>query len=132
MNIKLDPVESREKAMQRVERKQKEIATSKWTSLANGDFGQSHVNEGKRMLARQEQELKQLIDIANHRPVEPTVYVRAYNAYAEKETLKANGFRWDGGDKSWGRNVKVADLDALMAKIGASVPSTEMMLAGVR
>lgn len=129
MNIKLTPVESKEKALAAVARKQEEIKTSKWHSLANGDFGQSSVGEGKLMLSRLEMELKQLIDSANHQPAEPTVFVMAYNSYNERAILKANGFRWDG--ECWGRNVRVADLDNLLAKIGATVDDTQKLLAGL-
>lgn len=129
MNISLTPVESKEKALEAVARKQEEIKTSKWHSMANGQFGQSRVGEGKLMLARLENELKQLIDSANHKPAEPTIFVSAYNSFAEKEILKANGFRWDG--KCWSRSVKVADLEALMTKIGATIDENEKLLAGL-
>lgn len=129
MKIRLTPTESRDKAMAQVTQKQAELATSKWHKLANGDFGQSMVGEGKMMLTRLENEIKQLIDIANHKPAEPTVFVAAYDAYAEKEILKANGFRWDG--KCWGRNVKVANLDDVLVKIGATISEHERLLAGM-
>lgn len=131
MNIELQPVQSREKAMRRVAEKQAELKTSKWHKLVNGDFGQSRVNEGKMMLLQLEQQIKQLEDIANHTPEEPTIFVQAFNAYNERETLKSNGFRWDGADKSWGRTVKVADFDALMIKIGAVVDDAERWANGL-
>lgn len=131
MKIELTTVESKEKALEAVARKQEEIKTSKWHSMANGQFGQSRIGEGKLMLARLENELKQLIDIANHKPAEPTIFVSAYNSFAEKEILKANGFRWDGIEKCWSRSVKVADLEALMAKIGATIDENEKLLAGL-
>lgn len=131
MKIKLTPVESKEKALEAIERKREQIKKSKWHSMANGEFGQSRVGEGKLMLARLENELKQLIDSANHKPAEPTVFVSAFSAYEEKEILKENGFRWNAIEKCWGRNVKVADLDELMIRIGATIDENEKLLAGL-
>jgi hypothetical protein len=61
----------------------------------------------------------------------PVQSVAAYNCYDERETLKANGFRWDSGERAWGRSVKVTELDQLLVLIGATVDETERRLAGI-
>jgi hypothetical protein len=131
MNITLNPVQSRAKAQAAVTKAQDALKSSKWHALANGDFGQSRVGEGKLMLAREENHIKQLQDIANHASSDPTVEILAYNAYAEKDTLKANGFRWNGADKCWYKAVKVVNLDATLTAIGAAVDDAEKILAGL-
>jgi len=131
MKIELNPVESKAKAQKAVVAAQEALKASKWHSLANGDFGQQRIGEGKLMLAREENRIKQLQDSANHAPAEPTINVMAYNAFSEKDTLKANGFRWNGVDKCWNKSVKVANLDATLSAIGATVDGTEKLLAGL-
>lgn len=119
MKITTSLIKSKAEAQQEVSKAMAAIETSKWHKMANGEYGKSRVNEGKMMLAREELRIKQLQDIANHAPAEPMVEVSAYNAYDQKDTLKANGFRWDGVDKCWTRGVKATDVDTLLAKIGA-------------
>ena len=131
MNIKLNPVQSKAKAQATVDTAKESIKTSKWWALANGEFGQQRIGEGKLMLAREENHIKQLQDSANHAPAEPTVEVMAYNAFSEKDTLKSNGFRWNGIDKCWSKIVKVVNLDSTLSAIGATVDETEKLLAGL-
>lgn len=131
MNITLTPVISKEKAQAAVAQAQEAIKASKWHKLANGEFGQSRVNEGKNMLAREERHIKQLQDIANNAPAVPTITIQAHNAYNERETLKANGFRWEGTEKIWYKVVRVSDLDSTLANIGATVTDSEKLLAGL-
>jgi len=119
MKITTSPIRSMAEEQQAVNEAKVAIESSKWHKMASGEYGQSRVNEGKMMLSREEQRIRQLQDIANHAPAEPMVQVEAYDSYAQKDTLKANGFRWDGIDKCWSRSVKAADLDALLTKIGA-------------
>jgi len=119
MRITTSPIKSKAEEQQAVDEAKAAIATSKWHKMANGEYGQSRVSEGKMMLDRDEQRIRQLQDIANHAPAEPMVEVSAYDSYAQKDALKANGFRWDGIEKCWTRSVKAADLDTLLTKIGA-------------
>lgn len=119
MKITTSPIKSKAEAQQEVSEAAAAIETSKWHKMSNGEYGKSRINEGKMMLAREELRIKQLQDIANHAPAEPMVQVSAYDSYAQKDTLKANGFRWDGTEKCWTRGVRATDLDALLSKIGA-------------
>lgn len=121
MNIHFDPIESNENALEAVEEKKAEIASSKWHKIANGEMGANRVDEGKRMIARLNNELAQLVDSASNKPAEPRQYMRVYDAYDIKDELKKMGFRWDGGDKSWGRYINPAKMDRAIAKVESLV-----------
>lgn len=131
MNIKLAPVNSKEKAERAVAAKKAEMEASVYWKMAQGEYGQSRIHEGETTLIRYKDELGTLQDIADHAPAVPTVTIMAYNSFAQKDVLKANGFRWDGTDKCWYKVVTVANLDKVLAAIGGTVSDIERRLAGL-
>lgn len=96
---------------------EEQYSKSKWIAIANGDFGQSRVDEGKRMLAIEEQQIKQVKDIINHMDAEPHTVINVSNCYEQREMLKANGYRWNPNDRVWYKKVLSSSLDAELKKI---------------
>lgn len=131
MIIKLNPVESKDKITARIAEKTVKMQSSNYNKMASGDYGQNRVHEGELMLMRYQNEIKQLEDIRNNAPAEPTVTILAYQSYNEREILKANGFRWDGNNKCWYLNIAVANLNDVLSSINTIATAEEKNLAGI-
>ena len=119
MIIKLGTVVSKDKVTARIAEVKAKMESSTYNEMATGQYGQSRVHEGELQLMAYQNKIKQLEDIRNNTPAVPTITIMVYQSYNERDMLKDNGFKFDGSDKYWYKNVPVENLDEELMRIGA-------------
>jgi hypothetical protein len=113
MNITTQKQQTREKAQYYVEILQKEMQVSNYYKIANDETERQYRrNEANTWLHVKEQEIKQAIDIRDNMPIQDYTVISVTDCYNERETLKANEYKWNPENRSWYKKVLTVNVEA--------------------
>jgi hypothetical protein len=118
MKITTETQTTREQRMSNVEAMKAKIASSTFYKIANDATERtSRRQEAQHWVNMQNAQVEQELDGAMHTPTEAYTLIMVTDCYNERETLKANGYRWNSDSRFWGKRVLTANVAAEIAKI---------------